>query len=134
MWFLNLEAVRSFQSEEGPEEDELSYLRQQLCLPRDEDIHLRPVVLVVYFASHYFVVVVDYEEDVMYVFGRHVAQELAGVYLQDEEDWREWQGDLLWIHLPRLFAWEGCSPMPNVILSINWFQVGACYVPCQCWC
>jgi hypothetical protein len=46
-----------------------------------QGIHICPVIFVVYFASHYFVVVMDYEEDVMYVVGKHTTQELAGVYL-----------------------------------------------------
>ncbi|KIM72887.1 hypothetical protein PILCRDRAFT_15699, partial [Piloderma croceum F 1598] len=60
----------------------------------------------------------------MYLFGRHVGEHLAGVYLQDEDDWRSWKGDLLWIRLPKLFKWAGCSLAPNLILAANWPQNG----------
>lgn len=125
MWFVYLEAINAFCTEEGPEEAELQYLRQQLCLPTDEDIQVRPVTLVMFYVDHYFVVVVDYAGDVMYTFGRHVNEELAGVYPHGEEDWRKWDGHWLWLHLPRLFQWEECSSAPNTVLSVNWPQVGA---------
>jgi hypothetical protein len=126
MWFIHLEAVRCFQTEDGPGEEELRHLRQQLCLPEDEDMKDQPVVLVVHFVDHYFVVVADYEGDVMYVFGRHVGQDLAGVYVQDDEDWRLWKGNFLWIHLPKLFRWEQTTKEPGVVLSLSWKQVSNC--------
>jgi hypothetical protein len=60
----------------------------------------------------------------MYVFGRHVGEHLAGVYLQDEDDWRSWKGDLLWVRSAKLFRWAGSSLVPNLMLSVNWPQVG----------
>lgn len=99
-------------------------MRQQLCLPTDGVIKVQPVVVAVHHINHYFVVVANHAENAMYVFGRHVGQDLAGVYLQDEDDWRRWGGDLLWIRLPKLLQWEGCSPAPNLMLSVNWPQVG----------
>ena len=126
MWFLHLEAVKTFSTEEGPEQAELVHLREQLCLPAAEDIDLRPVVFVVVFVDHYFVVVIDYEEDVMYVFGRHINPALAGVYPHNEEDWMGWKGHLLWSHVRKLFRWDGHSMVPNVVVSTNWPQVSAC--------
>jgi hypothetical protein len=123
MWFLHLEGVRSFQMQQGPDEDELRHLRQQLCIP-EENVEDRPVVLVVHFVDHYFVVVGDYESGVMYVFGRHVSADLAGVSVQDDKDWRAWRGHFLWIHLPKLFGWKRTSAEPSVIFAINWEQVG----------
>jgi hypothetical protein len=124
MWFVHLEGVHCFQTEKGPNEEELRHLRQQLCIPANENIEDRPVVVVVHFVDHYFVAVGDYEADVMYVFGRHTNADLAGVYVQDDEDWRKWRGHFLWIHLPKLFGWESRSMEPSVILSTNWEQVG----------
>ena len=123
MWFLHLEGVRSLQSISGPEANELRHLRGQLGLTNEEDVNVRPVIFIVHHVDHYFVVVADYEEDVMYVYGRHVTLELAGVYSQDEEDWGKWHGNLLWMRLPKLFQWEGCSLTPSAILSVNWPQV-----------
>jgi hypothetical protein len=129
MWFVYLEGVRCLQSEEGPNQEELQHLRQQLSLPNKEDTEIYPVVLVVHFVDHYFVVLADYEGDVMYVFGRHIDEDLAGVCLQDEEDWRQWHGDFLWKHLPILFQWESCSPEPGAIFSVSWPQVGDTSIP-----
>jgi hypothetical protein len=122
MWYLHLEAARCFRLEVGPTEEELQHFRVQLCLPTDE-VPIRPVVIVVHAFDHYFVVVLDYEGDAMYVFGRHVREDLAGVGLQDDADWRAWQGDWLWMNVPTLFRWEGFSIIPGVILSVNWPQV-----------
>ena len=125
MWFVHLEAVRPFCVEEGPEEAELQHLRRQLCLPMDEEMLVRPVLFIRFFINHYFVVVVDYEEDLMFTFGRHINTDQAGVYDHDAEDWQQWQGQWLWLHLKRLFQWEGCfSRAPNRVLSVNWPQVG----------
>ena len=110
--------------ENEPEEEELEHMRRQLCLPTDRVIKVQQVVVVVHHIDHYFVVVTDHTENVMYVFGRHVGEDLAGVYIQDEDDWRSWKGDLLWVRLPKLFQWEGCSLAPNLMLSVNWPQVG----------
>ncbi len=125
MWFVHLEAVRAFCTEEGPEEVELQYLRRQVCLPMDEEVPVRPVVFIRFFVDHYFVVVVDYEENLMFTFGRHTNTDLAGVYPHDEEDLEQWQAQWLWLHLQRLFRWEGFSMAPNQVISVNWPQVGA---------
>jgi hypothetical protein len=124
MWFVHVEGARRFQLENEPEEEELEHMRRQLCLPTDRVIKVQQVVVVVHHIDHYFVVVTDHTENVMYVFGRHVGEDLAGVYIQDEDDWRSWKGDLLWVRLPKLFQWEGCSLAPNLMLSVNWPQVG----------
>ena len=70
-------------------------------------------------------VVMDYEEGLAYTFGRHGSPDLAGIYPHEEEDWQLWNGDLLWLHIPRLFQWEDCMPAPNGVLAVNWPQVGA---------
>ena len=124
MWYLHLEGVRCLQSIEGPEEIELKYFRQNMCLPTEEVADVRPVVCIVHHVNHYFTVVADFEEDVMYVFGRHITPEFAGVGFQDEDDWEQWHGDFLWVHLPKLFQWEEFSMRPNLIVSVNWCQVG----------
>jgi len=124
MWFVHLEAVRAFCMEQGPEEAELKELRRQLCLPKDEEVPVRPVLFIRFFVNHYFVVVVDYEEDMMFTFGRHINPDLAGVYTHNEEDWHQWQGQWLWLHLQKLFQWECFSTAPNHVLSVNWEQVG----------
>ena len=103
MWFVHVEVARRFQLENDPEEGELEHMRGQLCLPTDGVIKIQPVVVVVHHIDHYFVVVADHTENAMYVFGRHVGEHLAGVYLQDEDDWRSWKGDLLWVRLAKLF-------------------------------
>ena len=82
------------------------------------------MVVVVHHIDHYFVVVADHTENAMYVFGRHVREHLAGVYLQDKDNWRSWKRDLLWVRLPKLFRWAGSSLAPNLMLSVNWPQVG----------
>ena len=123
MWFLHLEGVHCLQSISGPEARELQHLQQQLGLTNEEVINVQPMIFIVHYVDHYFVVVAHYEEDVVYVFGRHIAAELAGVYSQDEEDWGKWHGNLLWMRLPKLFQWEGCSSAPSIILSVNWPQV-----------
>jgi hypothetical protein len=87
MWFLHLEGVHCLQLISDPEARELWHLRQQLGLSNEEVIDVRPVIFIVHYVDHYFVVVADYEEDVMYVFGQYLALELPGVYLQDEKDW-----------------------------------------------
>jgi hypothetical protein len=74
----------------GPKARELQHLWQQLGLTNEEVIDVWPIV---HYVDHYFVVVADYEENVMYVFGQHIALELAGVYLQDKEDWGKWHGN-----------------------------------------
>ena len=56
--------------------------------------------------------------------GDRLNVELEGVYLQDDEDWRQWRGHFLWIHLPKLFGWESRSMEPSVIFAINWEEVG----------
>ena len=124
MWFVHVEVARRFQLEDDPEEGELEHMRGQLCLPTDGVIKIQPVVVVVHHIDHYFVVVADHTENAMYVFGRHVGEHLAGVYLQDEDDWRSWKGDLLWVRLPKLFRWARRSLAPNLMLSVNWPQVG----------
>jgi hypothetical protein len=131
MWFLHLEGIWCFQTKNGLTKGELQELQKQLCLPMDEDIEFHPVVLVVFFVNHYFVVVVDYVGDAMYVFGRHTAEHLAGVNVQGEEDWRAWRGHFLWTHLRKLFQWdeEGCSLVPGVILAVNWPQVSDKLLP-----
>ena len=86
MWFVHLEVVRCFQKELGPNEDKLQHMRHQLCLPEDEDMKNQPVVIVVHYVDHYFVMVSDYEGDAMYVFRRHTSPDLAGVHMQDDED------------------------------------------------
>src|SRR5882724_5638671 len=59
MWYLSLEAVRILSTEEGPDAEELQFLRRQLCIPA-ENAETQPVVFVKWFAQHYFVVVMDY--------------------------------------------------------------------------
>jgi len=129
MWFVHLEGVRRLQSKEGLDPEELQHLQQQLSLPTEEGIEIYPVVLVVHFVNHYFVVVADYEGEVMYVFGRHTNQELAGVYVQEEEDWVTWHGNFIWKNLPNLFQWEECSQKPSAIFSVSWPQVGDTLLP-----
>ena len=53
------------------------------------------MIFIVHCVDHYFVVVVDYEEDAMYVFGCHTTADQVGVYLQDDEDWEWWHGNSL---------------------------------------
>jgi hypothetical protein len=122
MWFLHLEGARTLSTPQGPIDGELRYLRQELCLPKGH-IDLRPVAVILFFVNHYFVAVLDYAGDAVYVYGRHIAEELAGVHIVQEEDWLGWRGNLLWLHLPKLFQWERCSPEPGVVISVNWPEV-----------
>ena len=81
------------------------------------------MAVILFFVNHYFVVVLDYAGDAVYVYGRHITEELAGVHIVKEEDWLGWRGNLLWLHLPKLFQWERCSPEQGGVISVNWPEV-----------
>jgi len=55
------------------------------------------------FVDHYFVVVVDYEEDLMFTFERHTTSDWAGVYSHDEEDFEAVASTMVVATLQRLF-------------------------------
>ena len=107
MWFLHLEGAHVLSTPQGPVDGVLRYLRQQLCLPK-EHIDLCLVAVILFFVNHYFVAVLDYAGDAVYVYNRHTAKELAGVHIVEEEDWLGWWENLLWLHLAKLFQWERC--------------------------
>lgn len=120
MWFVSLEAIRCLSTPLGPEDGEVQHIRKQLCLPT-EDAAVRPVVFVVWNADHYFVAVMDYEANIMYVFGRKITKDAEGVTEADK--WDDWNGHMIWKHIPKLFGWEGCAPEPTIVYSVNWPQV-----------
>ena len=120
MWYLSLEAIRILSTEEGPDEEELRFLRRKHCIPA-ENAEIQPVVFAKWFAQHYFAVVMDYSSSIMYVFGRHITQEMEGASISD--DWMEWAGHLVWEHTARLFQWKGRTLRPSVVLAVDWFQV-----------
>jgi len=89
----------------------------------DEEVPVRPVLFIRFFVNHYFVVVVDYEEDMMFTFGRHINPDLAGVYTHNEEI-APVARTMVMATLAELFQWECFSTAPNHVLSVNWEQVG----------
>ena len=44
------------------------------------------MAVILHFVNHYFVVVLDYTGDAVYVYSRHTTEELAGVHIMKEED------------------------------------------------
>lgn len=119
MWFLSLEAIRCFSTMQGPDDEELEHLRRELCLPVGDMVQ-RPIVFVKWFTDHYFTVVMDYDKNVAYVFGRRITKDDSGVSVV--KDWTEWGGDLIWKHLPRLFH-NNYQMDPGLILAVDWPQV-----------
>lgn len=122
MWFISIAALQCLQTQEGPDKKELEYLRRQLCLPTNV-VEKCPVVFVKHFVDHYFTVVLDYQMNKGYMFGRHVTDEAAGIY-EGVPDWNDWGGHHIWSHIPKVFRWSACQSRPDMIYTVNWYQVG----------
>jgi hypothetical protein len=83
---------------------------------------MRPVVTTIIPArNHYFVILLDYQQNEVLTFGRKTRE--RG---QKRGSWDSWHGQWVWEHVARLFGWWDEDDMRSVkptVTDSNWFQV-----------
>jgi hypothetical protein len=104
MWFLPLDYMHCCQSDEGPSIGQITGLRRLLSMPpREEDLPMRPVAMVMHSINHYFVVVFDYKDGRLFTFGRtSTKMSVRNTHLDPQ-----WNPDnVLWTNVQKLFGWQ----------------------------
>ncbi|KAI6096131.1 hypothetical protein F5141DRAFT_1067853 [Pisolithus sp. B1] len=111
----------------SPEAEETSLFQQRHLfhsLPADPS---SPVAFVVMHASHFFVIVFDYECGSAFVLGRRISNvpETPHPYYDElHDDWNRWNGPFYWSRIAALHGYNSTDPGNVDVMVHNWTQNG----------
>ncbi|KAI5997367.1 hypothetical protein EDD15DRAFT_2162774 [Pisolithus albus] len=110
-----------------PEVEETSLFKQRHLIHSLPANPSTPIAFVVMHASHFFVVVFDYQDDSAFVLGRRISNvpDTPHPYYDElHDDWNRWNGPFYWSRIAALHGYDSADPKDVSVLVYNWTQNG----------